>query len=234
MLAALDPRRDVRVTTGTSDRSKAALVAAKINTALEEYWRGLLASSDVRVATAHATSFTDAVAEARAHNLTYRPAAEIAEQPLADIVARVKIVDRPAAPPIRKMIAAVLGGASKPTLRLSGLFQVYDGLVTDRTRGDPRRTRASARRVPYDPSASVEDRGSRRRAREPHPCASAVELRREDAVPQPRPRPLAVRIARGACAPNPPPTEADQPQRVAPKVTPDGPIGAERPRADIR
>ena len=91
MLAALDPRRDVRVTTGTSDRSKAALVAAKINTAVEDYWRGLLRSSDVPSATAQATSFTDAVAEARDHNLTYRPAAEIAEQPLDDIVARVQI-----------------------------------------------------------------------------------------------------------------------------------------------
>ena len=134
-LAVLDPRRAIRVTTGTCDRSKAALVAAKINTALEEYWRGLLSSSDVCTATAQATSFTDAVAEARAHNLTYRPAAEIAEQPLADIVARVKIFDRPAAPPTRNMIAAVLGGASKPTLRLSGLFEVYNGLVTDRTLG---------------------------------------------------------------------------------------------------
>ena len=134
-LAALDPRRDVRVTTGTSDRSKAALVAAKINTALEEYWRGLLTSSDVHSATAQATSFTDAVAEARDHNLTYRPAAEIAEQPLADIVARVKIVDRPVAPPTRNMVAAVLGGASKPALRMSRLFEVYNSLVTDRTLG---------------------------------------------------------------------------------------------------
>ena len=33
------------------------------------------------------------------------------------------------------MVAAVLGGASKPTLRLSGLFEVYMGLVTDRTLG---------------------------------------------------------------------------------------------------
>ena len=111
------------------------MVGAKINTAVEEYWRGLLRSSDVHSATAQATSFTDAVAEARDHNLRCRPAAEIAEQPLADIVARMKIVDRPVAPPTRNMVAAVLGGASKPALRLSGLFEVYNSLVTDCTLG---------------------------------------------------------------------------------------------------
>lgn len=134
-LAVLDPRKDVRITTGTPDRCKAALAAARINEALEAYWQNLIdeAAGRQKQKEVHALEFAQAVAEAKRHDLVYRPAAQIAEQPLADIVARVKLVDTGVAPPARKLVAAVLGGASKPALRLSGLFEVYENLVTDRT-----------------------------------------------------------------------------------------------------
>ena len=59
-------------------------------------------------------------------------------------------------------------------------------------RAYPRGSRTRARGVQHDPSASAEDRCSRRRVRQPCPCASADKLRREAAVPQRRPRPHAV------------------------------------------
>jgi hypothetical protein len=100
------PRKEIRITTATGGRQKA-----------------------------HVVEFAEAVADARSFDLVYRPTAQIAEQRLGDIVARVDIIGRAVAPLMHKQVAAVLDGAWKPSLRLSALFESHEALVTARTHG---------------------------------------------------------------------------------------------------
>ena len=80
LLRHLDPRAEVRLSTGTGDRTKAALAAAHFNAALEAHWASLLA--DPASTGDAAARFEAAVGTARKLGLRYQPAAALAETSL--------------------------------------------------------------------------------------------------------------------------------------------------------
>lgn len=132
--AALDPRGIVKQSTKvriSDDRNgvKAGAVARNLNAVLETYWKGLIdGQSEVAQ-----KRYDQARKTAGAMGLQYLPAAEIAQQGIAEVVGRLErllteraTTDAPAAQVAR---AAVLGGEEAPRIKLSGLFEVFEGQV---------------------------------------------------------------------------------------------------------
>ena len=114
-LTELDTRGEIRLTTGTRDHATALVIASRINGELEAHWR-LLAETSCYGGTLDdvAGRFDAAVRAARRLGLSYRPAAELAQVPLNDIVARIEFLEQHRTTGTAPLVAAVLGGAGKP------------------------------------------------------------------------------------------------------------------------
>jgi integrase len=125
--AHLDPRRFVRISTKVrvaTDRTgtKASRVAARFNAVQEAKWRGM---ADGRLGDSK-TAFLDAIKIARSLGLDYLAPAQIAQQPINDLLERVDTLltdGRIEHPGTRK---ALLGGVEKPKIMLSELFAEYE------------------------------------------------------------------------------------------------------------
>lgn len=135
-LADLDPRGEIRLTTGSRDHATALVIAAKINGELEAHWR-LLAEAAERGQSIDqvAPRFEAAVRTARRLGLTYRPAAELAQAPIGELLSRIELLEQRGATKSAPLVAAVLGGVEKPKLTLSQLFAAYEKLAGDRLIG---------------------------------------------------------------------------------------------------
>lgn len=135
-LAALDARGEIRLSTGQRDRASAAIVARRFNAEIEAYWRGLSeAAARGQQPTGAAEHFAAALRLARQMGVTYRPAAELADAPLADLLARFEMLRERGAVRSPPAVAAVLGGAARPPLALSGLFSAFEQIAADRLVG---------------------------------------------------------------------------------------------------
>lgn len=133
-LAELDTRGEIRISTHQRDRAAAVVVAARIDAETEAHWRALSeAASRGQAPSGQADRYVAAVKLARSMGLAYRPAADLAAGPLADILARLAILESKGG--AGTVAAAVLGGVDKPRLKLSELFATFEGLAADRLIG---------------------------------------------------------------------------------------------------
>jgi integrase len=137
-LTEADPRGEIRVSTGTRDHATALVIATKINAELEAHWQ-LLADTAAEGRTVENTGdrFDAAVRAARRLGLSYRPASELAKAPVAEIVARLELLEQRGvvqngAAGSRPLVEASLGGVGKPQLMLSQLFAAFEKLAGDR------------------------------------------------------------------------------------------------------
>lgn len=128
--AALDRRGIVRMTTGVAVADdprgvRAGQIVRQLAAELDAYWRGLLdgQSGEARL------RFEAAQRRARALGLAYRTNAELAEGPIDDIIARLRLLIENSALDDEREVAAVMGGEERPTFRLSDLFDEYETLV---------------------------------------------------------------------------------------------------------
>lgn len=136
-MAELDPRGEIRISTGKVDYAAAVIVARRCNAEIEAYWRALsdTAARGQQPTTGAAERFTAAVRLARQLGVAYRPAADLAEAPIEDLLARIEILRERSAVQSPPAVAAVLGGAEQPVLKLSGLFAAFEQLSADRLIG---------------------------------------------------------------------------------------------------
>ncbi len=135
-VAELDRRRFVRRSTGQRDRQAAATVAARFNAEAEAHWRAISEAAAAGQGVSGAADRFEAAARlARAMGLAYRPAADLAAGPLVDLVQRLELLEARSAVDAAPVVAAALGGAEKPRLRLSELFEAYERLSGDRLIG---------------------------------------------------------------------------------------------------
>ena len=132
-LTQIDPRREIRISTGCRDRASAVIVASQLNEEVEAHWCLLLETAVQNGSIeGHAGRFDVALRVARRLGLTYRPANELASGPLAEVLARVEALEDRGQAGNVVMQSAVLGGAEKPELKLSDLFSTYEKLSQDR------------------------------------------------------------------------------------------------------
>ncbi len=127
--AELDRRTIVRVSTEIAVADDPRGVRAKqavrqLSAELEAYWRGM---RDGQAAEAH-RRYEAARKRARSLNLNYQPADALAGAPIEEIVKRVHLLMERQTIDDESEVAAVLGGESKPTLRLSGLLEAVEGI----------------------------------------------------------------------------------------------------------
>ncbi len=128
-----DHRREIYVSTRTADRGAAMVVARRINSELEAYWRLLQSSGSEPDA---AKRFRNAIKTARQLGLSYQSVDEVARLETAELVERVAALEQRAAlSPANPAVTAVLGGVEKPVLRMSDLFEEYKALAADRLIG---------------------------------------------------------------------------------------------------
>jgi integrase len=126
-LKRFDPRAHIKIALKTADRVEAGRLVALQNTAVEKFWRGLVANPS---AAGSADAYKEAVATARAHGFAFRNVAQLEEGPVADLVERLRALqgkdDAAAA-----RLPALLGGAEKPKMKLSEALDAYWPLVAD-------------------------------------------------------------------------------------------------------
>ena len=125
--AHLDKRNPVKVSTEIAVVDdprgvRAKAVVKQLAAELEAYWRGL---RDGQAAEAH-RRYEAARKRARSLNMSYLTADELAAGPLDEIMKRVRGLEQRNAINDEGEVAAVLGGESKPTLRLSGLLEAVE------------------------------------------------------------------------------------------------------------
>ncbi|WP_041316379.1 hypothetical protein [Hyphomicrobium nitrativorans] len=124
----LDARSFVRITTGIKivddpRGARARLVVADLNAQLEQDWADLVAGRQP----GHARRYDQARAKAAAYGVQYAPAADIALEPLAELLRRLAALARGndgGSDP--KAVEAVLGGIGPPPLKLSGLVDAFE------------------------------------------------------------------------------------------------------------
>lgn len=133
-LAALDPRKEVKRSTRKRDLAEAIVVAARINAELEAYWAALSAGQPAAQAEG-AAQFDAAVKLARTLGLSYRPAVDIAQGDIGEIVRRLKLLEAKGLGEAPAAAAAALGGAVKPRLTVSKLFAAYEEHARDKLVG---------------------------------------------------------------------------------------------------
>lgn len=135
-LADRDTRGEIRVTTGTRDRATALVISARLNSELEAHWRNL-ADADGKVPSPDSVAerFEAAAKMARRLGLAYRPAAELAKAPIADLVARIELLEQRGAIKSAPLVSAVLGGADRPAMTLGQMFDAYEKHAADRLLG---------------------------------------------------------------------------------------------------
>ncbi|MDX8457319.1 integrase [Mesorhizobium humile] len=127
--ASFDRRGLVRISTGVAVADDPRGVRARdavrsLGAELETYWRKL---GDGQSAEA-ALRFEAARKRARSFGLAYRTNEELAAGPLDELIARMKLLlDRNAIDNAAD-VAAVMGGARRPALRLSGLLKEFEAI----------------------------------------------------------------------------------------------------------
>lgn len=130
---AYEPRREIYISTRTANRGAAMVIARRINRELEAYWRTPIASGHQTDA---AGRFRSVIKTARHLGLSYQPANEIARLETAELIERVTVLEaKTTLTPASPVVMAVLGGAERPALRLSGMFEEYRSLSSDRLLG---------------------------------------------------------------------------------------------------
>lgn len=126
----LDTRKVVRLSTeirvADDPRGIRATPAVRqLDRELKAYWRGL---ADGQAGEAK-KRFDEAQRRARSLHLEYLTAGELAEGPLDEILKRVQLlIDRNAAED-EKEVAAIMGGEARPSLKLSNLYDEFEGLM---------------------------------------------------------------------------------------------------------
>lgn len=134
-LAHLDPRGEVRRTTKQHDLIEAVAVARRIDAEVLAFWASLSASGNLPAPDGAAERFQRAVGLARTLGVAYRPAADLAAGDVSEIVRRVELLEGRQLTGSRAAVEAVLGGAAKPAIAMSGLFSAYEDHARDRLRG---------------------------------------------------------------------------------------------------
>ncbi len=135
-LVQLDTRGEVRVTTGKREFAAAIVIAERINAQLEAHWRALSeAAARGQAPSSTADRFLAAVKLARQMGIAYRPADDLAAGPLSELLARIETLEDRGAVGSAPVVAAVLGGAQRPSVRLSELFSSYEGFSGDQLIG---------------------------------------------------------------------------------------------------
>jgi integrase len=127
--ADLDRRGIVRVSTGIAVADdprgiRAKTVTEKLAAELDIYWKGLRdgQSAEARL------RFEAAQSRARQLGLQYKPAAELAEGPVNEILARLRhLTDRGKIEDALE-VSAVLGGEERPALRISDMVSEFEAL----------------------------------------------------------------------------------------------------------
>lgn len=126
----LDTRKIVRLSTTirVADDPRAIRARAAVRTLdleLQAYWRGML---DGQAGEAR-RRFEAAQKRARALQLDYRTAGELAEGPLDEILKRVQLlIDRGGVENVNEA-SAIMGGEARPALVLSGLYDEFATLM---------------------------------------------------------------------------------------------------------
>ncbi|MET7242448.1 tyrosine-type recombinase/integrase [Methylobacterium sp. EM32] len=128
--AALDKRgivkRSTHIRIADDPRGlRAARAAAQMNGELEAYWQGLAGGQSAEAK----ARYEAARKRARQLGFSYMPAAEVAAQPLAEILARIEALSARNAADDPATRAAVLGKEPVPAVMLSQLFEQYETLT---------------------------------------------------------------------------------------------------------
>lgn len=127
--ADLDRRGIVRVSTGIAVADdprgvRAKTVTEKLAAELEIYWRGLRDGQSAEARLRYEASQR----RARQLGLQYKPAAELADAPLNEILARLRhLTDRDKVDDALE-VSAVLGGEERPALRISDMVTEFEAL----------------------------------------------------------------------------------------------------------
>ncbi len=134
----VDPRRFAKVSLETRDLSRAEKMKAAVERELESYWialkRGGSESARER--------YIGAIERARLEGFEFRPAAELVQDPVAELVARIERLeelgaltlpssgDVPAPTPAeRQAFDALFGTAPRPELTLSSALEQFEALT---------------------------------------------------------------------------------------------------------
>ncbi|PWL35271.1 DUF6538 domain-containing protein [Marivita sp. XM-24bin2] len=129
--ASVEPRREVWVSLKTDSRQQATKKAPAVWDSLVAGWEAQLAgrSEDgaVRLETARAI--------AASHGLTYKPARDLEELPLEELLARVEVLQRRDGTINAVAAPAVLGTVEIPSMTVSEALAEYWALTPDRVRG---------------------------------------------------------------------------------------------------
>jgi integrase len=127
----VEPRREVWVSLKTDSRQQATKKAPAVWDSLVAGWEAQLAgrSEDgaVRLETARAI--------AASHGLTYKPARDLEELPLEELLARVEVLQRRDGTINAVAAPAVLGTVEIPSMTVSEALAEYWALTPDRVRG---------------------------------------------------------------------------------------------------
>lgn len=135
-IAHLDGRGEIRISTGHRDRIQATQMASKLNQILESYWQLLLETERENGSFAGLSErFDDAVRLARRIGVSYVPAFELAQGPLDETLGRVEQLAAREQQFNQPVVQAMLGGAARPSVKLSELSEAYEKFVGDRLLG---------------------------------------------------------------------------------------------------
>jgi len=122
-----ETRNFVKISLSTRDEKEATRKAVIYNDYIEDYWRSLIKAggSDDTL-----KSFRATVALAKAHGFAYKNAAEIAKEPLEQMIRRINAAEKAIESP--QIVSAILGGAEQPHILLSECIDKYWPLCADR------------------------------------------------------------------------------------------------------
>jgi integrase len=115
----------VRQSLKTDDLAKARAQRDILERADDDYWGALLSGDDTERARA---AYKVAQKRAEALGFTYRPASEVAQLPLEDILRRISAIRDVRTPPAVE--AAVLGGVEQPKVKVTEAFKIYCDEIT--------------------------------------------------------------------------------------------------------
>ncbi|MCT4685205.1 MAG: integrase, partial [Roseicyclus sp.] len=129
--ASVEPRREVWVSLKTDSRQQAAKKAPAVWVSLVAGWEAQLAGrSEDGVARLEA-----AKAIAASHGLSYKPARDLEDLPLEELLARVEVLQRRDGTVNAVAAPAVLGTVEVPSMTVSEALAEYWALTPDRVRG---------------------------------------------------------------------------------------------------
>jgi len=129
--ASVEPRREVWVSLRTDSRQQAAKKAPAVWDSLVAGWEAQLAgrSDD------GAARLEVAKAIAASHGLSYKPARDLEDLPLEELLARVEVLQRRDGTVNAVAAPAVLGTVEVPSMTVSEALAEYWALTPDRIRG---------------------------------------------------------------------------------------------------